>query len=185
MQQPESGWRIRPATMEDAGSLERLIEISARSMREYSPEQLDAAIGNAFGLDRQLIRDQTYFAVESDAGLIACGGWSRRNARFGADRMAGLAAEALDPTRDAARIRAFFVHPDWSRRGIGRALLGHCEAAAAAAGFKRLELMATLPGVHLYAACGFTAGAPVQHTQPNGTSIDLVPMHKSPGSNID
>ena len=179
MQPPERGWTIRPATMADAALLERLIDVTARSMHEYSDAQLDVAIGSIFGLDRQLIRDQTYFAVEAGTELIACGGWSRRNARFGADRMAGLEAEALDPARDAARIRAFFVHPDWSRRGVGRALLAHCEATAAIGGFHRLELMATLPGVRLYAACGFTAGEPSPHTLPNGMSVALVPMYKA------
>jgi len=154
-------------------------------MREYSDVQLDAAIGNTFGLDRQLIRDRTYFAVESASGLIACGGWSRRNARFGADNLAGIEAMELDPARDAARIRAFFVHPGWHRRGIGRALLAHCEAAAAAGGFDRLELMATLPGVPLYEACGFTADATVYHTLPDGTKIELIPMRKSLGSGAD
>src|SRR3954467_2377873 len=116
---------------------------------------MDAALGPVFGVDRQLIRDGTYFAVEDAGQIVGCGGWSKRKTLYGGDRdRAGEDAE-LNPQSDPARIRAFFVHPNWARRGIGRSILVHCEAAAIQAGFHRAELVATLTGEPLYARFGY------------------------------
>jgi len=137
---------LRLAREKDIPALEALIELSVRQSlsRFYSAAQLEAALGPVFGVDRQLIRDGTYFVVERGADIVACGGWSKRLAVYGGDReRAGEDAE-LNPAQDAARVRAFFVHPQWERRGIGRQLLLTSEAAILAAGFTRVELVATL-----------------------------------------
>src|SRR5438445_7074030 len=107
---------------------------------------MEAALGPVFGVDRQLISDGTYFVVEHSGHIVGCGGWSRRRAVFGGDRARVGEDAALDPARDPARIRAFFIHPDWARQGIGRALLQPCEAALNAADFREAVLVATLAG---------------------------------------
>ena len=171
---------IRVATVDDIPTLERLIEESARvlSRGDYTSEQIDAALGTAWGVDSQLIADGTYFVVECGAGIVACGGWSRRKTLFGSDGRVDRDADLLDPARDAAKIRAFFVHPAWARKGIGRALLDRCELEAKRAGFHCAELMATLPGRRLYAACGYQAGDPIQYRLRDTLAIDFVPMRK-------
>ena len=147
---------IRRATLEDIPLLERLIADSARELRNgYTAAQVEAALGYALGVDRQLIRDGTYFAAEADSHIVACGGWSKRKTLFGSDHVAGKDDAWLDPAVDPARIRAFFVDPGWARRGIGSALLAACETAAQAEGFSRLELVSTLHGEPLYRARGF------------------------------
>jgi GNAT superfamily N-acetyltransferase len=154
---------LRPARLEDVSELETLIAVSARTLLApwYSPEQVDAAVGSVFAVDTQLIEDGTYFVVAQGPTIVGCGGWSRRKTLFGADRgHTSDAASVLDPARDPARIRAFFVHPASARRGIAAALMRHCEKAAAEAGFKTMELVATLAGEPLYAASGF---ATVEH----------------------
>ncbi len=171
---------FRRATLEDVPGIERLIAASARGLSrdDYLPEQIEAALGSALGVDTQLVRDGTYFVAEADERLVACGGWSFRKTLFGADGRADREPEALDPARDAARVRAFFVHPDWARRGLGRTTLELCEAEARKAGFASAELMATLPGVRLYQACGYQAQPPIEHPLPGGLSIRFVPMRK-------
>src|SRR5688572_565364 len=151
------GWPLRIAREEDAPALERLIERVTRTSlaRCYSEAQLTVALGPVFGLDRQLIRDGTYFVVEDAGEIIACGGWSKRLAVYGGDRERTGADAELNPQTDAARGRAFFVHPAWERRGIGRALLEASESAIRAAGFTRVELAATLAGEALYARHGY------------------------------
>jgi GNAT superfamily N-acetyltransferase len=171
---------LRAATPADIPALERLIAVSTRglSRADYTDQQIEAALGGAMGVDSELIRDGTYFVVEAGGEIVGCGGWSRRRTLFGADSGPGRESALLDPSREAARIRAFFVHPDWARRGIGRRLLDHCEAAARAHGFTAAELMATLPGQRLYEVCGYAAGAPIQHPLGGDLTIELVPMRK-------
>src|SRR5262245_5763406 len=118
-----STFTFRKAVLQDVPAIERVIEQSTRVLMrsDYTDAQIDAALGNAFGVDTELIRDGTYFVVEAEgAGIVACGGWSRRKTLFGSDAQRGRESEVLDPDRDSARIRAFFVHPDWARQGIGR-----------------------------------------------------------------
>ncbi|HWZ69864.1 MAG TPA: GNAT family N-acetyltransferase [Casimicrobiaceae bacterium] len=151
---------LRAASLEDVNDLESLIAVAARTLLApwYSPAQIHAAVGSVFAVDTQLIEDGTYFVAGEGPIIVGCGGWSRRKTLFGAGR--GHASDAdsvLDPARDPARIRAFFVHPACARRGIGAALMRHCEQAAANAGFKTMELVATLAGQPLYAASGFAA----------------------------
>jgi GNAT superfamily N-acetyltransferase len=171
---------IRPATPDDVPTLESVIAESSRglSRADYTPEQIEAALGTAWGVDTELIADGTYFVVEGEGQIVACGGWSRRKTLFGSDARPGRRSELLDPAHDAARIRAFFVRPEWARQGIGRMLLQRCEADAVTAGFRRIELMATLPGMRLYAASGYQAGEPIQYLLPTGITIEFVPMRK-------
>ncbi len=126
----------------------------------------------------ELIRDGTYFVAESEAGIVACGGWSRRRKLFGADAQGGRQSELLDPTRDSARIRAFFVLPDWARLGIGQTLLECCEIEARKSGFRSAELMATLPGQRLYQAYGYTGDERIDYPLSGGLTIAFVPMKK-------
>ena len=171
---------IRPATRDEVPALERLIAASARALSEgfYSAGQIEAATRHVFGVDTNLIDDGTYLVAEgADGALAGCGGWSWRRTLFGGDKFAGRDDGRLDPAIDAARIRAFFVAPGHERRGVGTALLGACEAAAARAGFGRAALMATLPGVPFYAAHGYRAGAAVDH--PCGeTKVPFIAMEK-------
>jgi GNAT superfamily N-acetyltransferase len=173
---------LRPATADDIPALQALIADSARGLSrgDYSAAQVEAAIGSAWGVDSELIRDQTYFVAESGGEIVACGGWSRRRTLFGGDQQPGRQSEVLDPDRDAARIRAFFVRPDRARQGIGRVLLERCEAEARAHGFRAAELMATLPGQRLYRACGYVGEERVEYPLRDGVTIHFVPMRKDP-----
>lgn len=148
---------LRAADREDAASLQRLIARSAEGLSAgyYTPAQVDALVQHVFGVDTQLIDDRTYYVVENGGVIVACGGWSRRATLFGGDQAKTGDDSLLDPAADAARIRAFFVEPSMARRGLGRALLVRSIEDARAAGFRRMELVATLPGEPLYAAGGF------------------------------
>ena len=173
-------WTLRIARMEDVTALEKLIPLSVRALQaaNYSPAQMEAALGPVFGVDRQLIADGTYFVAEHDAQIIGCGGWSRRQAIFGGDRARSGEAEWIDPTRDAARIRAFFVHPDFARRGIGRAILAACEEAILKNGFHSAELVATLAGEPLYAAFTYEVVERCEVPMSGGLKLPVVRMIK-------
>ena len=153
------GVRLRLATASDVPALRELIPISVRALSRdyYSTEQIEAAIRDVFGPDTQLIADGTYFVAPFGERIVGCGGWSRRATLFGGDQMKGEEDPLLDPRTQPARVRAFFVHPQWARQGIGGAILEACTTAARAAGFRRVELAATLPGVPLYRTFGFEA----------------------------
>jgi len=177
----DSAYHLRPATEADVPALRDLIarSIHALGAGDYTPEQIDAALTGTFGVDTALIRDATYFAVATaDGRIVGCGGWSRRRTLFGGDAREQRDDTVLDPAREPAKIRAFFIDPDHARRGLGRRILAHCEAQAVAAGFRAFELMATLPGQRLYAACGYMPGEGVVHPLPGGQSIAFVPMSK-------
>lgn len=172
---------LRPAGLDDIPDLRELIEQSVMALQagDYSEAQRRAALGTVFGVDTQLLRDGTYFVIEIDDVIAACGGWSCRRTLYGADAVADKDDARLDPETDAARIRAFFVRPGYERRGLGRRLLEACEAAARQAGFRRAELGATLTGVALYQACGY---APVEATRaplPGGLNLAIVRMGKT------
>src|SRR5215472_11223458 len=179
----ESYLHFRTATTDDIAHIESLIEVSVRglSAQEYSPSQVDQALGTWLGLDTQLIADGTYYVVESAAQpgvLAACGGWSRRRTPYGSDHRPGRDDALLDPRTEAAKIRAFFVHPAWARRGIGSRLLEMCEAAARMEGFTRAEMGATLPGVPLYRRRGYVEGERVELPLANGETLPIVKMDK-------
>ncbi|HEX8649834.1 MAG TPA: GNAT family N-acetyltransferase [Pyrinomonadaceae bacterium] len=171
---------IRRAVLDDRQAIERLIVESARalSLEDYSEQQIEAAISTVFGVDTDLILDGTYFVAESSGVLIGCGGWSKRRTLFGGDRFARRDSSELDPKVEAAKIRAFFVHPQYARKGVGRAILAACESAARAYGFRSLELMATLPGLKLYRACGYEGDGRVEYEIGEGVRIEFVPMRK-------
>jgi len=176
-----SDYSIRPAVIGDIPALTALIRESAHglSLGDYTPEQIDTALTGVFGVDSQLIEDRTYFIIEKGGEPVACGGWSFRATLFGNDNIAGRDPRRLNPTIDAAKIRAFFVHPDHARRGLGKRILAHCEEAARAAGFRKLELGATLPGRRLYEVCGYVAGTPHDHIMEDGLPLRVVPMSKT------
>jgi GNAT superfamily N-acetyltransferase len=150
-------WALQTATLAHAPEIEALIPRSVFALQAayYSPAQMSAALGPVFGVDRQIIRDGTYFVAVHGEQVVACGGWSRRAAVFGGDRHQVADEGWLDPAVNPARIRAFFVAPDWARQGIGTALLEASETAAIAAGFRRAVLVATLAGEPLYARYGY------------------------------
>ena len=174
---------LRLAQARDIPALEQLIPLSTRALQAatYSPAQIEGALGSVFAVDRQLIADGTYFVVEDGAILVGCGGWSKRKTLYGGDAgRDSLADTLLDPASEPARIRAFFVHPDWARRGIGRQLLRACEEAAAAANFHGLELVATLAGEALYAAGGYRVLERFDIALANGQPLPVVRMAKRP-----
>jgi GNAT superfamily N-acetyltransferase len=151
--------RLRAATIHDVSDLQSLIADSARglSVGYYSDEQIEACIQEVFGVDTQLIADGSYYVVDVAGDLVAAGGWSARKTLYGGDQMKSGPDPLLNPEIDAARIRAFFVHPRWARRGLARQIYLACSDAAWAAGFRSFELMATYPGEPVYAALGFSA----------------------------
>ncbi len=171
---------IRKARLDDRAAITQLIVESARNLsrEDYSEQQIEGAIQKVFGVDTDLILDGTYFVADSNGTLIGGGGWSRRKTLFGGDQFAVRDSGALDPQTEAAKIRAFFVHPAHARKGIGRAILAACEREAAAHGFRSLELMSTLPGLKLYRACGYTGDEQTELEVGDGVRIELVCMRK-------
>ena len=172
---------LRLARPDDVPKLEELIPLSVRALQApyYSWVQMEAALGPVFGVDRQLIEDGSYFVAEYQGQLVGCGGWSKRRSHFGSDREQAEEDRALlDPKYDAARIRAFFVHPAWARRGIGRCLLLACEKAIIEAGFPAIELVATLAGEPLYAAFSYGVVQRYDISLPNGLGLPVVRMRK-------
>jgi GNAT superfamily N-acetyltransferase len=173
---------LRLATPKDIPALESLINESVRalSIGYYTPSQIENALTYVFGVDTQLIADKTYFVVEVSGSLAGGGGWSKRKTLFGGDQAKATEADALlIPGKDAARLRAFYVHPAWSRRGIGRLITQACETAAREAGFTRLELIATLPGQPLYEANGYRVVCPFEIPLPDNLSLPAFRMTKT------
>jgi N-acetylglutamate synthase-like GNAT family acetyltransferase len=177
--------RIRRASVADIPALHALIDISVRSLQaqDYSPAQIAGALGKVFGLDSQLIADGTHFVAEIICGtgkeLVGCGGWSKRKTLFGSDRGFGREDNLLDPGSDKARIRAFFVHPEWALRGIGSQILAVCEEAARQAGFQAFELGATITGERMYRTRGYEAINRIEVPLENGVSLPIIRMSKS------
>ncbi|HTK18119.1 MAG TPA: GNAT family N-acetyltransferase [Mucilaginibacter sp.] len=170
----------RLATFEDVDELQQLIAVSARALSDgyYSHAQTEGAIKYVFGVDSQLIQDGTYYVVETKDCLVACGGWSMRSTLFGGDQHKSDVDPLLNPATDAARIRAFFVHPDWARQGIGRMLIAHCEKAANHYGFTKMEIGSTLPGVPLYESMGYHQSKKINVPLPDGGHLPVVNMKK-------
>jgi GNAT superfamily N-acetyltransferase len=177
--------RIRKATPEDIPRLREVIEASVRGLQadDYSPAQIEGALQSVYGVDSQLIADGTYFVAEVPESqlsekIVGCGGWSKRKTLYGGDQFAAREDSLLNPAHDAAKIRAFFVLPQWARRGIGTLILGACERAAIAAGFTRLEMGATLSGVPFYRAKGYAEIENQQAPLSNGETLPIVRMAK-------
>ena len=171
---------LRRAARADIPVLAALIARSAHglSAADYTQSQVAGALRGAFGVDTQLLDDGTYFVAEEGGIIAGCGGWSFRATLFGGDARTDRDASMLDPRTHAAKIRAFFVEPAHARRGVGSLLLERCETEARERGFSRVELMATLPGVRLYAARGYVGSQHVSYDLGNGEHIDFVPMSK-------
>src|SRR5687767_2473645 len=170
--------KLRTAQHTDVPALQDLISRSGRelSIGYYSPSQADAITRHVFGVDTQLIDDQTYFVVEHDGTIVACGGWSKRRTLFGGDQTKHGPDLLLDPTSEPARIRAFFVEPSMARRGFGRLLMAACVTASKQAGFHSLELVSTLPGEPLYLASGFAVQERFELDLPGGIRVPVSRM---------
>ncbi|MGA9143122.1 MAG: GNAT family N-acetyltransferase [Candidatus Acidiferrales bacterium] len=186
---------VRKAVPADVPVLRELIDASVRGLQaqDYTPTQIESALVTVFGVDSQLIADGTYFVAEAtmpdgepeNAGderaaaiIVGCGGWSQRKTLYGSDHWTGREDEMLDPRTDAAKIRAFFIHPAWARRGVGSLILKTCEDAAADAGFQRCEMGATLTGVKLFGAKGYVALENIVVPLKNGEGLPVVRMSK-------
>jgi GNAT superfamily N-acetyltransferase len=189
---------IRKAHPADIPVLQALIERSVRGLQanDYTPNQLESALASVYGVDSQLIADGTYFVVETEASdskndsestthpalIVGCGGWSKRKTLYGGDHWTDREDSLLDPQKDAAKIRAFFVDPAWVRQGIGTLILDVCEAAAIADGFRRLEMGATLTGVAFYRVCGYAERERLAVPLKNGESLPIIRMEKQVAS---
>ena len=174
---------LRQAVAADIPALRRLIDASVRGLQaaDYTPTQIEGALQSVYGVDSQLIADGTYFVVEArdNSAIVGCGGWSKRRTLFGGDHWSSREDALLNPQQDAAKIRAFFVHPDWVRRGIGSMILDACESAAMAAGFTRFEMGATLTGVPLYRARGYAPVEQIGVALKNGETLAVIRMEKT------
>jgi len=186
---------LRLAVPEDVPALRKLIDKSVRGLQtlDYSPAQIEGALQTVFGVDSQLIADGTYIVAEAKPNLdalaasksktteiiiVGCGGWSKRKTLYGSDHWTGREDALLDPLRDAAKIRAFFIHPDWARRGVGSMILKACEDAARSAGFTHYEMGATLTGAKLFGARGYAAVKPISIPLANGELLPVIHMEK-------
>ena len=173
----------RIASLDDLDALREVMRRSIENLQDgfLSPEQV-AASHKVMGLDTQLVRDGTYFVVESGGRIAGCGGWSWRSTLYGGDEsVVSREPHALDPATDAARIRAMYTDPDFVRQGVGRLVMELCEEAAMRAGFRRATMMATMAGVPLYAASGYVEADPVITASIDGTEVPLVRMEKPLG----
>lgn len=187
--------RLRLAVPEDVPVLRKLIEASVRGLQteDYTPSQIEGALNTVFGVDSQLIADGTYIVAEAPLStntraeetgtksswtIVGCGGWSKRKTLYGSDHWTGREDALLDPQQDAAKIRAFFIHPNWARQGVGSKILQACEDAAHAAGFNRYEMGATLTGAKLFAVKGYVPAKPISVPLNNGESLPVIHMEK-------
>jgi GNAT superfamily N-acetyltransferase len=176
---PSLSFSHRFARNDDRPALESLVDASIRAllMPHLSEAQVEAS-REIMGLDTQLIDDGTYFLAECGGRIAGCGGWSRRATTFGCGHTSNRDDRLLDQGKEAARIRAMYTHPDFARRGVGRMILSLCEAAAAQAGFRRVELVATLAGERLYSACGYEILERLAETTATGVRIPVMRMAK-------
>ena len=172
---------VRIARLEDIPALQRLIADSVRELQktDYSSEQIEGALGTIYGTDETMIRDGTFFIVESSEGIAGCGGWSKRRTAFGSDDSPVKDDSLLDATTDPAKIRGFFVCPNWARQGVATRILRACEDGASNAGFRYFELVSTLTGVPFYRRHGYFEIERVTLTLPNGQPYPAVRMRKT------
>jgi len=179
MQQAE----LRVATTGDASTVESLMKESTAALfpRYYDERQSASAVDHVAVVDEQLLADGTYFVLEHEDELVACGGWSRRERLYTGSGESGGDTRILEPATEPAKVRAMFVRADWTRRGLGRRIVEACEAAAREEGYRRLALLATLPGVPLYQACGFEPIEALEVALVDGVTLACVAMEKSIG----
>jgi GNAT superfamily N-acetyltransferase len=171
---------LRLATLGEIDEIDALMKASTRDLFPmfYDAARTEASVQYIAAVDRSLIEDGTYFALEGNGELVACGGWSRRDKLYTGSGDASGDARLLDPANEPARVRAMFVRADWTRRGLGTRILEACEAAAREEGFQTLALMATLPGVPLYERFGFKFLEDVDIPLPNGMTLGCARMEK-------
>ena len=171
---------LRLATLEDVDAIDALMKASIAAIfpRFYNAAQTAASVTYIGSVDRMLIEDGTYFVLEADAQIVACGGWSRRDKLYTGSGDAAGDTRLLEPETEPARVRAMFVRDDWTRRGLGTRILEACESAAREEGFRTLALVATLPGLLLYERYGFVASRQETVTMPDGTTVAAVAMEK-------
>lgn len=177
----DNEYKIRTATLEDLNDLKKLIERSVRGLSRdhYQPDVIENSLIKVFGVDTQLIHDETYFAVVTPSDkIVGCGGWSYRKTLFGSDSVRARDAAELDPATEPAKVRAFFVDPEHTRKGLGTLILEHCEMEALERGFKSVELMSTMPGKRFYEVCGFEALERHDYELEKGQHIEFVAMRK-------
>jgi GNAT superfamily N-acetyltransferase len=192
--------RIRKVVAAEIPVLRELIEASVRGLQvqDYAPAQMEAALETVFGVDSQLIEDGTFFVAEAKVvdgeskaektsgpknaeavwTVAGCGGWSKRKTLYGSDHWTGREDALLDPQHDAAKIRAFFIHPAWARQGIGSKILEACEIAASTAGFMSYEMGATLTGAKLFGTKGYVAVENIQVPLKDGLTLPVIRMAK-------
>ena len=177
---PESGSQTsqRLALPADPPAIAELMRKSVLALfpKVYTEQQTASAATYIAHLDPVLIEDSTYFVHEAGEEIIACGGWSRRAKLYTGSGAHGDDLRLLDPRTEPARVRAMFVDQGWTRRGLGRAILEASEQAAAREGFRDLILMATLPGVPLYTAFGFSTVEHAEIPMPDGSSAAGIVM---------
>ena len=172
-------FNFRLANSEDISAIKGLMEQSiTRLLGNYvNEEELEASF-ESMGLDDQLILDKTYFLIDFEGILVGCGGWSNRKTLFGGNHTPNRSNDFLNPNKDAAKIRAMYTHPDWSRKGVGTLILEIAEKKASNSGFKRCELMATLSGIHLYKARGYKIDDEIIYKSKKGNSVKMFKMTK-------
>ena len=168
----------RPATVADLPALRVVMDAAIGELQKgfLTPEEIESSRA-IMGIDTQLVKDGTYFVVLDGDTIAGCGGWSRRATMYGSDHTPGRDPALLDPAVDAARVRAMYTNPAYTRRGVGRLILALCEAAAAAEGFTRLELAGTMAGEPLYTSYGFVATERLTDDR-GGVPVPLVMMAK-------
>jgi GNAT superfamily N-acetyltransferase len=170
----------RLATRDDIAVLTPLMNAAiAELLKPFLAADQVTASFEIMGIDTQLIEDDTYFVVLSDGRIVGSGGWSRRATHFGGDHSPGRDARMLDNKTEAARVRAMYTHPDFTRRGIGRMILSLCETAVAHEGFSRAELVATMAGEPLYSACGYAPVEAFEQRTSSGVAVPLLRMAKA------
>jgi GNAT superfamily N-acetyltransferase len=171
---------LRLARRDDAGAIDALMKSSTAAIFPafYDERQTASSVEHVARVDTVLIDDRTYRVFEHGGEIVACGGWSRRDRLYAGHGDTEGDDRLLDPATEPARVRAMFVRGDWTRRGLGRQILEACEDAARAEGFRELSLMATLPGVPLYEACGFERLEAREVLLADGTPLACVAMRK-------
>ena len=172
---------MRLAQFSDHDAITGLITLSARQLggEFYDENTIETALKGAFGLDTQLIKDQTYYLIYNDEQLIGCGGWSFRKTLFGSDSNNIRNPDKLNPKTEAAKIRAFFIHPDFARQGLGLMLLNRCEDKAKENGFSKTQLMSTLSGISFYQRNGYVGDKYIFHRMDDQNEIKFLPMLKN------
>lgn len=169
---------IRLATRADEAAISELMALAIEQLQRgyLTPEQIESSKAG-MGLDGLLIEDGTYYCVEEDGVLAGCGGWSRRATLYGGNHSAGRDARELDPATERARIRAMYTHPDHVRKGVGRLILDTAEEAAREAGFRELEMAATMAGKPFYMRCGYAIESEWEDTN-GAVPVPLATMTK-------